>query len=76
MNKQELIQALKTRRNLCYNRFFEASKDYEANLKLFGDAGHVVVRLDAEKMESENARIEEINEFIHALESIKEESND
>lgn len=72
MNKQELIQSLKAKRNLCYQRFFEASKNWDKNLKLFGDAGHICVRMDAEKMECENARIEEINELIHIVETLED----
>ena len=72
MNKQELIKGLKAKRNLCYERFFEASKNWNENLKLFGDAGHLIVRMDAEKMECENARIDEINDFIQLLESLED----
>lgn len=72
MNKQELIKGLRAKRNLCYERFFEASKQWNSNLKLFGDSNNIVVRLDAEKMECENARIEEINEFIHMIESLED----
>ena len=72
MNKQELINGLKAKRKLCYERFFEASKSWDSNLKLFGDAGHIVVRMDAERMECENARIDEINDFIKLLESLED----
>ena len=72
MNKQDLIEALEAKKKLCYNRFFEASRRWNDNLKLFGDAGHIVVRLDAEKMVCEDVRIKEIDEFIHMIESLED----
>ena len=72
MNKKELIYALKVRRKLCYERYFEAAKRWEENMKLFGDAGHIIVRMDAEKMECENARIEEVNTLIHIIEELED----
>ena len=72
MTKQELIQALKAKRKLSYNRYFAASKKWEDNLKLFGSTENVVVRLDSEKMEAENARIEEINDLIHLVETLED----
>lgn len=71
MTKQELIEALKAKRRLVYEDFFKASKRWE---KYRGEYGteDILTRLEAEKMEANNARIEEINAFLHDLESLED----
>ena len=70
MNKQDLIESLKAKRLLCYQKHNDAYKEWKKYDEAYGP-GDILTRLAAEKMEAENARIDEINDFIETLDSLE-----
>lgn len=71
MTKQELIDALRSRRKLQYKNYFDAATDFE-NLCSSEGRCHIATIKAGERMETLNARIHEINEFILMLESLED----
>ena len=71
MNKQELIDALDVRKKIIYKNFFDASKDFDDQLQMFGRY-HITTIRAGEIMESLNTKIDDINEFIELLESLED----
>lgn len=70
MTKQELIESLKARRLLGYQKHTAAYEEWKKYGEAYG-SGDILTRLAAEKMEAESARINEINDFIMMLEALE-----
>lgn len=70
MNKQELINALNAKKNLLYKNYFDASKNFDDQLQMFGRY-HITTIKAGERMEVLNSKIHDVNEFIELLEALE-----